>query len=344
MKKDRNLHHFDKRVAKKFTVNAAIVLNNIDFWVQANKEQNKREVFKNGRWWTYSTISDYSKVMDYLSKKQIEKSLNDLKESGLLIKDCFNENSYDRTAWYTIDYDLFSEMFDKKVGIHFPCRGNENPLQGKCSYKENIKENVIELQAPTFKKNEILGNPLKEEPKIISLNDNHSSLKTNGGAALNNKVNELKELEIETIQNKSIKSTEIGSEQTNASEKVCLYTELAKEALNAYNEIAKRKYTFERHGSVIIKRLKAEFTKEQIQDPNTFELIKAMLEVKWQDTTPDSKGFALLPLRNYEPITLFSPSKFKSYLQAAENTLTQKQKRQEKAAENKNSNPFLGII
>lgn len=339
MKKDRNLHFFDKRVAKKFTVNAAIVLNNIDFWIKANKEQNKREVFKNGKWWTYSTISDYSKVMDYLSKKQIEKALNDLRESGLLIKCCFNQNSYDRTAWYTIDYALFEEIFDKKVSIHFPSEGNGNHPQGKSSYKENIKENVEELQDP-----QILKNSLKEEPKIISLNDNHSSLKTTTGGALQNKVKDTKEVEIKSNSNNSLKSTETASEQTNTNKAICLYTEVAKNALNAYNEIAKRKYTFERHGDFITKRLKKEFSKEQIKDPQTFELLKTMLEVKFQDTIEDSKGFALLPIRNYEPQTLFSPSKFAKYLQAAENALTQKQNRKKKAAENKNTNPFLGII
>ena len=339
MKKDRNLHYFDKRVAKKFTVNAAIVLNNIDFWIKANKEQNKREVFKNGRWWTYSTISDYSKVMSYLSKKQIEKSLNDLKTAGLLIKDCFNQNSYDRTAWYTIDYDLFEEIFEQKVSIDFPSEGNGIYPQGKSSYKENIKENVEELQDP-----QILKNPLEEEPKIISLNDTHSSLKTTTGAALQNKVTEPKELDIETKQAVSLKTTEIAFKATNSVKALCLYTELAKNVLNSFNEIAKRKYTFKRHGSVILKRLKAEFSKEEIQAPQTFELIKTMLEVKFSDTTPDSKGFALLPIRNYEPQTLFSPSKFSKYLQAAENTLIQKQNRKQKAAENKNVNPFLGII
>jgi hypothetical protein len=191
---------------------------------------------------------------------------------------------------------------------------------------------------------EILKNPSTKEPNCISLEETYSSLNTGLGATLQNKVNEPKEMDIKIESNNSVKSTETASEQTNASKDICLYTELAKNVLNAYNEIAKRKYSFKRHGSVIVKRLKAEFSKEEIQDPNTFELIKTMLEVKFQDTTPDSKGFALLPIRNYEPITLFSPSKFATYLQVAENTLTEKQNRKQKAAENKNKNPFNGII
>lgn len=199
---------------------------------------------------------------------------------------------------------------------------------------------------PQFSKNEISekNEILKEEPKTISLNDNHSSLKTTTGGALQNKVEDTKEVEIKSNSNNSVKSTETALEQTNASEMVCLYTELAKNVLNAYNEIAKRKYSFQTWGDTIIKRLKAEFTKEQIQHPNTFELIKTMLEVKWSDTIPDQKGFAQLPIKNYEISTLFSPSKFKTYMQAAENTLIEKQKRQEKAAENKKTNIFDSII
>jgi hypothetical protein len=197
---------------------------------------------------------------------------------------------------------------------------------------------------PSFSKNEILKNPSTKEPKTISLNDNHSILKTTTGAALKDKAKDPKELDIETNQNNNLKSTETVSESTNKLNALCLYSEVAKNVLNAYNETAKRKYSFKTWGDTIIKRLKAEFTKEQIQDPNTFELIKTMLEVKWSDTIPDQKGFAQLPIKNYEISTLFSPSKFKTYMQAAENTLTEKQNRKQKAAESKKTNIFDSII
>ena len=132
MKKDRHLHYFDKRVAKEFSVNAAIVLNNIDFWVKANKEQGKREVFKEGKWWTYSSISQYAEIMDYLSEKQIIKALKDLRNAGLLLKDCFNKNPYDRTAWYSVDYELFTKMFDSEVCMHCP------PSQINLTHRANL--------------------------------------------------------------------------------------------------------------------------------------------------------------------------------------------------------------
>ena len=198
-----------------------------------------------------------------------------------------------------------------------------------------------ESNTPPFNKKE---NSNTEQPNTNTLKDTHSLLNSHEGATLQNKAAEPKEVKTETNSNNTVKPTETASEQTNATKVVCLYTSVAKMALNSYNEIAKRKYTFKRHGSVITKRLKVEFSKEEIQDPNTFELIKTMLEVKWQDTTPDSKGFAQLPIKNYEPKTLFSPSKFSTYIQAAENTLIQTQNRKQKAAENQNINPFLGII
>lgn len=213
-------------------------------------------------------------------------------------------------------------------------------LHDTIDYQQKLASTPSFLKNEISEKNEIL----KEEPKTLSLNENDVCLKTNGGGTLNNKVTDQKELEIETTQNNNLKSTETTLESTNASEKVCLYSEVAKMALNSYNEIAKRKYSFQTWGTTIVKRLKIEFTKEQIQDPNTFELIKAMLEVKWSDTIPDQKGFAQLPLKNYEISTLFSPSKFKNYMQAAENTLIEKQNRKQKAAENKKSNIFDSII
>ena len=47
---------------------------------------------------------------------------------------------------------------------------------------------------------------------------------------------------------------------------------------------------------------------------------------------------------NKNLLELQNNSKFAKYLQSAENTLTEKQKRQEKAAENKKTNIFDSII
>ena len=287
-----------------------------------------------------------------------------IKDIGQKLKKDTKKN-YDVFVWYWIDMDrlthyqvnikavakmlldLYPNTISKSVvekyivsELYVKCEpavteSANQPLHVTIDNKQRI------ASTPPFPKKE---NSNTQQPNTNTLKDTHSILNTHEGATLNNKVKDPKESVIKTESNNTVKPTETASEQTNASKPICLYTSVAKMALNSYNEIAKRKYTFKRHGAVIVKRLKAEFSKDEIKDPNTFELIKTMLEVKFSDTTPDSKGFALLPIRNYEPITLFSPSKFATYLQAAENTLIQKQNRKQKAAENKNINPFLGII
>ncbi|MBR1951955.1 MAG: hypothetical protein IKA32_05230 [Lentisphaeria bacterium] len=93
-------HYFDVDIAKECGINAAIIYENIKFWVQHNERSGKN--FKEDKYWMYSTQKELSEQFEYLSIKQVRTALEKLETAGYIIKGNFNRNGYDRTAWYTI--------------------------------------------------------------------------------------------------------------------------------------------------------------------------------------------------------------------------------------------------
>lgn len=93
-------HYFDTRVAADVGINAAIIYENIKFWVLHNEKNGKN--LKEGKTWMYSTQKELSEQFEYLSVKQVRTALEKLETAGYIIKGNFNRSGYDRTCWYTV--------------------------------------------------------------------------------------------------------------------------------------------------------------------------------------------------------------------------------------------------
>lgn len=93
-------HLFDVHVAQKVGVNAAIILENIAFWVKSN-EANDRS-YHDGRYWTYNSAKAFHELFPYMSERQITTALQKLVDAGYILKGNYNESAYNRTLWYTL--------------------------------------------------------------------------------------------------------------------------------------------------------------------------------------------------------------------------------------------------
>lgn len=93
-------HNFDTAIAEKYGVHAAILLNNIYFWIEKNKASDRN--FYDGYYWTYSSNKAFSELFPYMTRRQIEYALKRLIDEGLLITGNYNDKPYDRTLWYAI--------------------------------------------------------------------------------------------------------------------------------------------------------------------------------------------------------------------------------------------------
>ena len=93
------VHCFDTEIAKLYGVNSAILLYNINYWIQHAKANGKN--FHDERYWTYNSNKAFQELFPYLSDKQIRKALQNLIEDGVLITGNYNAVAYDRTLWYS---------------------------------------------------------------------------------------------------------------------------------------------------------------------------------------------------------------------------------------------------
>lgn len=92
------IHSFDIEIAKKYGINEALIYKHFLFLIIENKSNKKN--YKDGRYWTYSSIKALQDIFDYLSEKQIRTAINNLIDNKVLIKANYNSNPYDRTSWY----------------------------------------------------------------------------------------------------------------------------------------------------------------------------------------------------------------------------------------------------
>lgn len=99
---------FDSEVAKLYGVNEAIFINNIYFWINHNIANNKH--FHDGRFWTYNTKSAFAELFPFWSYSQIKTIIKKLVEKDVLLTANYNENSWDKTAWYSLSENVI-EMF-----------------------------------------------------------------------------------------------------------------------------------------------------------------------------------------------------------------------------------------
>ncbi len=128
-------HLFEEDIAVEYGVNAAIIIQNIYYWVEKNRLNEKN--FYDGKYWTYNSVRAYAEMFPYMSGKSIRNTLNKLEEEGLVVTGNYNDTSYDRTKWYALTekgYALF-EKKDKSIlpkgKMESAKKENENAQKGK---------------------------------------------------------------------------------------------------------------------------------------------------------------------------------------------------------------------
>ena len=93
-------HSFDVRIAKEYGVNAAVLLNNIYFWIEKNRANNTN--YYDGYYWTYNSKKAFAELFPYLNERQIDYALKKLIDGDILKTGNYNKLAYDRTLWYAI--------------------------------------------------------------------------------------------------------------------------------------------------------------------------------------------------------------------------------------------------
>lgn len=86
-------------------LNEAIFLQQIQYWLASSKHIHDR------RKWVYNTTEEWAKQFPFWSESTIKRIVATLRDAGLLLtRNDLNQHPFDRTLWYSIDYEVLESV------------------------------------------------------------------------------------------------------------------------------------------------------------------------------------------------------------------------------------------
>lgn len=156
-------HSFDIRIAEKYGIQPAIILNHLYFWIEKNRA-NKQN-FHDGYYWTYNSKKAFAELFPYMTERQIDYAIKKLIDGGLVITGNYNEIAYDRTLWYAITprgYAILQNCEMEKTELS---NGNDTIVKPIPDINTDINTNINKERKKEETENS------KEEVAITSKSD-----------------------------------------------------------------------------------------------------------------------------------------------------------------------------
>jgi len=99
------------RLSREFGVVPALILQQLHYWLEKSKHVH------DGRRWVYNTIATWhDQIPVYKNPESMRRAFVDLERRGLIVSANYNTDRYDRTKWYSINYDAVGlAMSDEEV-------------------------------------------------------------------------------------------------------------------------------------------------------------------------------------------------------------------------------------
>lgn len=116
-------------IAKKIGLNEAIVIQQIHYWLRQN--ENKTTHIINDKVWCYNSIKEWNETFVFWSKNTIIRAIDNLVKLNLIYKDNHNKQKFDKTIWYSINYQEFIKVVNQEIDV---------PKMGNGETQDGIKE------------------------------------------------------------------------------------------------------------------------------------------------------------------------------------------------------------
>lgn len=163
---------FNPRLAVEIGLNESIVLQKIHYWI-VNNERNGIN-YHEGRYWTFNSIKKWrDDFFPWWSVDTVKRTFKSLENKELLIVGNFNKKGYDKTKWYTINYQkLYSNHCNNSLVQNAPMEWGKmhQSISAKCpnALMQNAPTNTIDYTNTTqvFTQQQEL---LMEKEKEVSL-------------------------------------------------------------------------------------------------------------------------------------------------------------------------------
>lgn len=143
------LTNMDKR--KYPRISEAAVLQQVNYWLE--KKQNYRD----GRYWVYNSLESWMKQFTWIkTKATMKKQFDYLENLGIIVTGNYNKAKFDRTKWYSIDYNRLEALYDAFYkDNNMDVINTDTPMLSTLangSYKDN-NDNTIDYTKTTQKLN-----------------------------------------------------------------------------------------------------------------------------------------------------------------------------------------------
>lgn len=149
------VYKFKTEDAEEFgSADAAAIVYNLRHWLTINKE--KAQNIHDGRVWTYNSLESFVELFPWLSRDQIKRHFFRLEQHGILLKGNYNRNSFDKTAWYSLNELKYAVSPVVVDGAKSPQRGGESAISTKRDrHIEGAKSPCVTDIKPDLKKTDI---------------------------------------------------------------------------------------------------------------------------------------------------------------------------------------------
>ena len=182
---------FDRTLAREIGDRHATVLQQVHYWIEVNRKNKNKEVYKDGYYWTYRSIKKWhEEEFDYLSFSTVRRTFDDLIENGYLITGEYNKFGADRTKWYRVNKDKISELYEKITNEkHLSNMTNANAQNEQMEMSKMSSSEMLKMNQPIQENKKRLNkdNISYQSNNIIYVNQNEKVNELNDSKNINDK-------------------------------------------------------------------------------------------------------------------------------------------------------------
>jgi hypothetical protein len=104
----------------------ALWTQQLNYWIQFHRKGGHRaQHYRDGRWWVWNSVREWLGQFPFWSRSTMERVIERSIAGGVTLKANYNPVKYDRTLWYTIDYDRLQALTVEWENTCTPFRQNE---------------------------------------------------------------------------------------------------------------------------------------------------------------------------------------------------------------------------
>lgn len=184
---------FDRTLAREIGDRHATVLQQVHYWIEVNRKNKNKDVYKDGYYWTYRSIKKWhEEEFDYLSFSTVRRTFDDLIEDGYLITGEYNKFGADRTKWYRVNKDKISKLYEKITNEkHLLNMTNANAQNEQMEKSKMSSSEMLKMSQPIQENNKRLNkeniSSHQSNNNIIYVNQNEKMNELNDSKNINDK-------------------------------------------------------------------------------------------------------------------------------------------------------------